>query len=259
MKVYRDLAYVKKRKRAAILTSLAGVVLLGSSYFMVFTANQADWRTVVAYVPLLAGIIMFHLGMQQVGKWNRAQRNDVILDTLLKELGERYTLIHFAKVGTRTVEHALVTPGGVLTIAARELPGGVAHRDGRWRKINQGFSRFFGMGGAFLGNPSADAANDVKAVEAVLTEGHIDADVDAVIAFINPRVTIDVEEPDFPVTNGEGLAPYITSLATQREPSGKAALQPAERQRLVEVLTAEGTFEAPQSAPTRRPVKRRAA
>jgi hypothetical protein len=253
MKVYRDLAYVKKRKRAAVLTALAGVFLLGASYFMVFTAGQADWRTMVAYVPLLAGIIMFHMGMQQVGKWNRAQRNDVILDSLLKDLGERYTLIHYPKIGDRTVEHALVYPGGVLTITAREMPGGAAHRDGRWRKINQGFSRFFGMGGAFLGNPSSDAAKDVKAVSGALAQNSMEVDVDAVVAFINPRITLEVEEPDFPVTNGEGLAPYITSLPAQ------PALQPAERQRLVEILTAEGTFEAPQAAPTRRPVKRRAA
>lgn len=253
MKVYRDLAYVKKRKRAAILTSLAGVALLGSAYFMVFTAGQADWRTVFAYVPLLGGIIMFHLGMQQVGKWNRAQRNDVILDKLLEGLGERYTLIHYPKVDDRTIEHALVHPGGVLTITARELPGGVLHRDGRWRKTNQGFSRFFGMGGAFLGNPTADAANDVKAVTTELAENQMETDVDAVVAFVNPRVSVDVEEPDFPVTNGEGLAPFISSLPA------RPALPPAERQRLVEILTAEGTFETPQAAPTRRPVKRRAA
>jgi hypothetical protein len=253
MKVYRDLTYVKKRKRMAVLTALAGVLLLASSYFMVFTANQADWRTVVAYIPLLAGIILFHVGMQQVGKWNRPQRNDVILDALLKDLGERYTLIHYPKVGDRTIEHALVYPGGVLTITARELPGGVAHRDGRWRKVNQGFSRFFGMGGAFLGNPTADAANDVKAVGAVLAANQMEADVDAVVAFVNPRVTIDVEEPDFPVTNGEGLAPYIASLPAQ------PALQPAERQRLTDIITAEGTFDIPEAKPTRRPVKRRAA
>jgi hypothetical protein len=253
MKVYRDLAYVKKRKRTAVVTSLSGVILLAASYFLVFTGGQSELRAVFAYIPLLGGIIMFHLGMQQVGKWNRAQRNDVILDTLLKDLGERYTLIHYAKVGDRTIEHTLVYPGGVLTITGRELPGGVSYRDGRWRKINQGFSRLFGMGGAFLGNPAADAANDVKAVSAKLAENRIDADVDAVVAFINPRVTLEVEEPDFPVTNGDGLAPYIASLPAQ------PTVQPAERQRLVEVLTAEGTFEVPQAAPTRRPVKRRAA
>ena len=82
--------------------------------------------------------------MQQVGKWNRAQRNDVILDALLKDLGERYSLIHYPRIGKRTVEHALVHPGGILAITARDLPGGVAYREGRWRKVGQGISRFFG-------------------------------------------------------------------------------------------------------------------
>jgi hypothetical protein len=162
-------------------------------------------------------------------------------------------LIHYPKIGKRTVEHALVHPGGVLTVTARELPGGVAHRDGRWRKVGQGLSRFFGMGGAFLGNPTADATADVAAVEVLLTQEQLEAEVDAVVAFVNPRVTLDITEPDFPVTNGEGLKPYIASLPVDR------SLQPAERQRLIEVLTRDGTFEEPQAAPTRRPVKRRAA
>ena len=151
--------------------------------------------------------------MQQVGKWNRAQRNDVILDALLKDLGERYTLIHYPRIGKRTVEHALVHPGGVLTIAARELPGGVAYRDGRWRKVGQGLSRFFGMGGAFLGNPTTDTAADIQAVDELLAQEQMAVDVDGVVAFLNPKVTLDVVEPDFPVTNAEGLRPYIASLS----------------------------------------------
>jgi hypothetical protein len=253
MKVYRDVEYIKKRKRLAVVSAVAGVALLGASYFMVFSGGQSELQVLIAYVPLLAGIIVFHLGMQQVGKWNRAQRNDVILDALLKGLGDRYTLIHYPKLGDRTVEHALVHPGGVLTITARELPGEVAYRDGRWRKVNRGLGRFFGMGGAFLGNPTTDAANDVTAVSAKLAENQMDVEVDAVVAFINPRVALDVVEPDFPVTNADGLAPFIASLPTQ------PALQPAERQRLVEILTAEGAFETPQATTTRRPVKRRAA
>jgi hypothetical protein len=92
MKVYRDVEYIKKRKRLATLTSVAGVALLGSAFWLASTGGQSG--VFIAYIPLLAGTIIFHLGMQQVGKWNRAQRNDVILDALLKDLGERYALIH---------------------------------------------------------------------------------------------------------------------------------------------------------------------
>ena len=251
MKVYRDVEYIKKRKRQATLTSVAGVALLGSAFWLASTAGQSG--VFIAYIPLLAGTIIFHLGMQQVGKWNRAQRNDVILDALLKDLGDRYSLIHYPRIGKRTVEHALVHPGGILVVTARDLPGGVAYRDGRWRKVGQGISRFFGMGGAFLGNPTADTGADIHALSAALAQEQLTLDVDGVVAFLNPRVKLDVVEPDFPVTNAEGLKPYISSLAAD------AGLQAADRQRAVELLTRDGSFEAPQAAPTRRPVKRRAA
>jgi hypothetical protein len=255
MKVYRDVEYIRKRKRQATLTSIAGVALLGSAFWLASTAGQSG--VLIAYIPLLAGTIVFHLGMQQVGKWNRAQRNDVILDALLKDLGERYSLIHYPRIGKRTVEHALVHPGGILTITARELPGGVAYRDGRWRKVGQGISRFFGMGGAFLGNPTADTAADVQALNELLAQEQPAVDVDGVVAFLNPRVKLDVVEPDFPVTNAEGLRPYIASLPAA------SGLQGTDRQRIVELLTRDGSFdgsfETPQAGPTRRPVKRRAA
>src|SRR5215212_10450488 len=251
MKVYRDVEYIKKRKRQATLTSIAGVALLGSAFWLASTGGQSG--VFVSYIPLLAGMIILHLGMQQVGKWNRAQRNDVILDALLQDLGERYTLIHYPRIGKRSVEHALVYPGGVLTITARDLPGGVAYRDGRWRKVGQGISRFFGMGGAFLGNPNADTTADIHALEEVLAQEHMTVDVDGMIVFVNPKVTLDVTEPDFPVTNAEGLKPYIASLP------GNSKLQVTERQQVVDVLTRDGSFAAPQVPPTRRPVKRRAA
>ena len=252
MKVYRDLEYVQKRKRIAILSSVAGVALLGSAFWVASTGGQGNESTIfLAYLPLLGGMILFHLGMQQIGKWNRPQRNDVILDTLLKDLGDRYTLIHYAKIGKRTVEHALVYPGGVLDIVARDLPGGVALKDGRWRKVGQGITRFFGMGGPFLGNPTSDAASDVQALNELLSAETLVAETDAVVAFINPKIKLEVSEPDFPVTNAEGLRPYILSLPAD------SSLQPAERQRLVEVITQAGSFEAPQETPTRRPVTRR--
>ena len=251
MKVYRDVEYIKKRKRRATLTSIVGVALLGSAFWLASTGGQSG--VFIAYIPLLAGTIIFHLGMQQVGKWNRAQRNDVILDALLKDLGERYALIHYPRIGKRTVEHALVHPGGILTITARDLPGGVAYRDGRWRKVGQGLSRFFGMGGAFLGNPTTDTATDIQALDEFLNQEQMEVDVDGVVAFLNPKVTLDVVEPDFPVTNAEGLKPYVATLPAA------AGLQAVDRQRVVELLTRDGSFETPQVAPTRRPVKRRAA
>lgn len=251
MKVYRDLTYVKQRKRRATLLSVLGVAMLGSAFWLASTTGPNG--ILIAYVPLLAGTIVFHLGMQQVGKWNRAQRNDVILDVLLKDLGERFTLVHYAKLGKRVVEHTLVYPGGALAITARELPGTIGYANGRWRKIGQGITRFLGMGGAFLGNPTSDAESDVTALSAMMADLRPATDVDAVIAFLNPRVKLEVAEPEFPVTNGEGLRPYIQSLPADAE------FRTADRTAVVEALIANSEFEAPVAEPTKRPVKRRVA
>lgn len=251
MKVYRDLTYITKRKRIATLSAISGVALLGAAFWL--AAGSGQTGVIVAYVPLLIGTVVFHLGMQQVGKWNRAQRNDVILDGLLKELGERYALVHYAKIGKRVVEHSLVYPGGVIGIVARDLPGKVAYEQGRWRKVGQGISRFLGMGGAFLGNPTQDAASDTAALNQLLGDLELNQDADAVIAFLNPRIALDVHEPDFPVTNGEGLKPYLSSLPAD------ARLKTADRDRIVEALIAEGNFETPQVVQKPRPVKRRVA
>ena len=251
MKVYRDVTYVQKRKRIAALASIAGIALLGAAFWV--ASRGGETGVFAAYIPLLAGTVIFHLGMQQVGKWNRAQRNDVILDALLKDLGDRYALIHYPRIGKRVVEHALVHPGGVLAITAREVPGGVSYRDGRWRKTGQGLGRFFGMGGPHLGNPTSDVETEIRAIEEKLASEQMVVDVDGAIAFVNPKVQLDITEPDFPVTNAEGLKPYIAALYADSK------MQAGERQRLIEVLTSDGEFESPEAPPTRRPVKRRAA
>ncbi len=256
MKVYRDLEYVRKRKRLAALSSIGGIALLGSAFWLASAAGQSG--VFIAYIPLLAGTVLFHLGMQQVGKWNRAQRNDVVLDSLLKDVGDRYALIHYAKVGKRTVEHSLVYPGGVLAITARELPGQVAYQNGRWRKVGQGLTRFFGMGGAFLGNPTGEAASDVRALSERFATQDFSPDIDAVVTFLNPDVKLDVVDPDFDVTNGDGLRNYIESK-TVDSLEADSSLTSSERQLCVEILTAEGTFELPVEEPTRRPVKKKAA
>jgi len=253
MRVIRDVAYVKHRKRAATLTSLLGVALLGVAFWLSFTAGQDGRGVLLAYLPLLAGTVIFHLGMQQVAQWNRSPRNDQVLDHLLRGLGERYVLVHFAPAGKRIVQHVLVHPGGLLAIVVRELDGKVTHKNDRWSRGRSGFGRLFGLGGPQLGNPSFDASAEVAALHTLLVENSIDVDCDAVIAFVNPRVELDIEEPDFPVVNADGLEPYVRSLPA--DPS----FAPTTRQAAVALLAGGEQVEDAKPTPSRRPVKRRAA
>lgn len=253
MRIVRDMGYVKRRKRIATISAIGGVALLAASFWLATTATDNPNVVLLAYLPLLAGTVVFHFGMQQVAKWNRSPRNDVLLDNLLKGFGDKYALVHYARVGKRVIEHLLVHPGGVLSLTVRELPGEVAYEQGRWRKRGGGLTRFFGMGGPQLGNPSLDAQADLDAVRAVLADERREVETDAAIVFVNPRVVLDVEEPDFPVTNGQGLAELVRQLPA--DPS----FTPAERQALVDALAQGQAVETQQPVQRRRPVKRRAA
>src|SRR5918998_3815 len=121
MRVVRNIGYVKRRKRLARWAALGGFAMLGATFWLALDPSLI----LLAYVPLLVGTLVFHFGMQQIAKWNRNPRNDVLLDTRLQQLPDKFELIHYASVGKRTVEHLLLHPGGVLVLTVRELPGRV--------------------------------------------------------------------------------------------------------------------------------------
>lgn len=248
-RVVRNVAYIKRRKRMAKWSALLGFALLGSSFWLATVRGSSG--VVLAYIPLLAGTLLFHFGMQQIARWN--SRNDLRLDALLTNLGDRYALIHYVQIGKRVVDHLLVHPGGVLALTAREVPGKVSHRKGRWRKGGAGVGRLFGLGGPQLGNPTFETQQRVDALEAFLAEAQLEAEVDGAIVFVNPLVRLDVEEPDFPVMNGEGLQEYVRALPAD------ATLRPTDRQALVALLAQGEELEQQQAVRRRRPVKRRAA
>lgn len=249
MRVVRNIGYVKRRKRLARWSALGGFAMLGATFWLALEPSLI----LLAYVPLLVGTLVFHFGMQQIAKWSRNPRNDVLLDSRLQQFPDKYELVHYASLGKRTVEHMLLHPGGVLVLTVRELPGQVVHRNGRWRKRGAGLGRLFGMGGPQLGNPTYQTETDVEAVRRHLQEAGLEVEVDGAIVFINPLVELDVEEPDFPVMNADGLPEFVRTLPVD------ASLRPPERQALSALLSQGEEIEAPKPTTRRRPVRKRAA
>jgi hypothetical protein len=246
MRIIRNVEYVRRRKRIARLASLIGFLLLGSTFLLIFKPDYV----LPAYAILFTGFIVFNFGMQQLGKWSRSPRNDEVLDARLKSLPDaKYTLIHFAKVGKRVVEHVLVTPGGLLEITARELPGKVSVKDKRWRKTGGGFTRFFAMSGPQLGNPSADLEQDVEALETMLTEKGLEADIYGAVVFLNERVDIEEEEPAYPVLRVEALIPFINAMESDD------SFRQADREAVIAALAGGAGFEIEAAKATRRPVR----
>jgi hypothetical protein len=255
MRVVRNVGYIKRRRRLAGWSAFFGFVLLASTFFLVLSPRLIAF----AYALLFTGFILFNFGMQQVGKWRRNPRNDVLLDERLKSLSDKYTLIHYATFGRRAVEHMLIHPGGVLVLTARELPGEIVSRNNRWRRKGLGLTRLFGLSGPQLGNPSYETRQSVATVEGQLTAAQLEVEVEGAIAFLNPSVQLDVENSDYPALPADELAEFVSTLPPDD------SLRPNERQALVETLAKGEQLEvtdqksARRPVRTKRPVKKRAA
>jgi hypothetical protein len=250
MRIVRNVGYVKRRKRLARWSAVFGFILLSGTFFIALRPGLL----IVAYVLLFGGFILFNMGMQQVGKWSRSPRNDQMLDNQLNGLNERYALIHYARVGKRVVEHILLHPGGVLVLIAKELPGDVVGKNGRWHKGGLPLRRILGFSGPQLGQPSAETRQGIETVEERLSEAKLEFDVTGAIVFLNPRVDVEVTEPDFPVLYGDELIEFIRDLPTDD------SMRPGERQALLDTLSTGEVLETTGGASTRRrPVRKRAA
>lgn len=252
MRIVRNTEFIGKRKRIARISALVGFLLLASTFLLIF---QPD-LILIAYAILFAGFIVFNFGMQQLGKWSRNPRNDEVLDARLKGLPDaKYTLIHYAQIGKRVVEHLLVHPGGLLVLTSRELPGTVSVKDRRWRKRGVGFMRFFAMSGPQLGNPTADLEADVDALDAFTAERGIEVDIYGAVVFLNERVEIEAEEPAYPVLRADLLTPFVNAIEPDPDFTNQS------RDALIKALAEQSGAEIEVVKPTRRPVKvkRRAA
>lgn len=252
MQIVRHAQYVKDQKRRGRWLALLGFILLSGSLFIAWYPDLL----IVAYIAMLAGFVMFNMGMQGIGKWSRDPRNDQIFDHRMKGLSDRHTIVHYAKVGGKVVEHLLVHPGGVLVMTGKEIDGKISQVRQSWKKSGSLFRRMFTFSGPQLGNPSFETENSVKRVEAFLAENQLEVDVLGAVVFLHPKAELDITEPDFPVLHGEELEEFVRDLPADPD------FTEDERARVIELLSQGGKVETPtveRAARRPRPVKRVAA
>lgn len=251
MRIIRHNKYIAQRKRQARWISLIGFAVLTSTLFVGMNPRYL----LPAYAFMLIGFVVFNMGMQQMGKWSRNPRNDQLLDRATAKLSDKFTLIHFAPVGKRRVDHVVVYPGGVVTLVSREINGVIEEHGSRWRKKSGGLRRLISFSGPQLNNPSQDVETSIAALESFLEEKQMQVDVEGAIVFVHPQVQLEIQDPDYPVLHADELPEFLNSLAP--DPSFSAA----ERDRLVALLADGEAAEelAQQHQAKRRPVRRRAA
>lgn len=251
MRTVRNIGYVKRRKRIGRWAAVIGFLMLASTFLLIFFPSNL----VIGYFLLLIGFVAFNYGMQQVGKWSNTAnhpRNDLAIDEKLQPLPDKYAVLHYMPFGKKTIEHLVVYPGGVVVVTARDVPGEVIVHGNRWRKKGLGFTRMFGLSGPQLGNPTFETDEAVKLVEERLKQGQFEYDVSGVIVFTAPNVSLDIDEPDYPVLLTGELYELIRRIEVD------STFKTSDRDALIELLssgTSGEEIERTERTSTRRPVK----
>lgn len=257
MKIIRHDKYIATRKRNAKLVAALGFVLLVGTLFLALNPRLI----LISYILMLSGFVLFNLGMQQVGKWTRNPRNDQAIDYHLKNLPDRYTVVHYAPVANKRIEHVVVHPGGALVLTSKEVDGLIVENGSKWRRKGSGLRRFFSFSGPQLGNPSVETDDGVNRLEKLLAEKAMEVDVEGAVVFLHPQTELEIENPDYPVLHADEIQTYISRLPADE------TFTASEREQLVSIL-AEGASPvaatgdgkgSSTSTGRRRPVKRSSA
>lgn len=253
MRVIRNATYARQQKSRAKWLTISGFLLFTLGFVLVGVLGNPLY----SYATLIPAYVLFIAGMQQLGKWTnsaRRPRGDLLLDELLKHLPDRYTLIHYPKIGPTVVEHLLLHPGGALIIVMRDVAGKVELRRKRFRRTSNILARVIGASGPPLGQPDSELDNGIAAVEEALKEQQLEIDVVGVVVFTSADHQLDEIDPEIDAIGVSDLPDYIRVLEV--DPSFR---QP-ERDLIAGKLTAGEGFERTEPSRTRRPVvvKRRA-
>jgi hypothetical protein len=228
MRVVRNAGYIKRRKRAAQTMVAAGLLLLLGSWAVYLLKPDVF---LFAMIGLAFGFILFNGGMQQMTRWARRPRSDLILDDQLKALNDRYTLIHYPDLPGRRPDHVLISPSGVLVMTTREVHGQMSVKGSRWRHRRAPFLSLFSLGGPQLGNPTIENEEQVKSVREFLTSESLNVEPTGAIVFVADNVEVEIEDTPIPVLHATEVHDYLQETATEVTVGGR------ERDALVEKLS----------------------
>ncbi len=256
MQIIRNGDFIKKQQRRGRILTTIGFIALAAAFVLVWVQRERPQLILLSYALMLIGFVFFNMGLQSVGKFlsnNRKKRADELLDRTLERLNDRYTLIHYAQIGKRGVEHLIVHSSGVLVVTMREIGGKIIVNERRWRRGGNPLGRFFNYSGPQLGNPSIDNETDVAAVKEVLTEQGLPNEVEGVIVFSNPLAEVSGSAP-IDVLGIDELLEHIRVIANDRE---RTPLTQKDRVAIVEVLAQGLDFDrtTPNNERRKRPVR----
>jgi hypothetical protein len=161
---------------------------------------------VIELVVIVVLFIVSRVGFIFANRYLAVHRPEKVLRDSLKGLEKTNSLLLFQK----PVDYLLSEPGGVTIFIPRSQEQKVTYRSGKW-SYSRGLLRAWMGRDETIGDPTADALDAIKKVQAVITEKAPDVRVTvrAVIVFTFPKVVLDIEPGPIPVLHAEDIKDYL--------------------------------------------------
>jgi hypothetical protein len=212
--------FARRRGLVGTLGTIVGFVVLGAGMFISIQQSSqpnasVTWVAIIPWFTLGIGMLALNVGKHYAMRYGGRPRVDQAIVQALKGLDNKNHLYNF--VPGLPTEHLLVTPNRVVVLAARPFFGEVIHQGRKWTRpvTASGVLQRLTDGG--LGNPTLEAEHETTAVQELL-EARLGADVAKQIAVMplivltNPRVKLQVSEPEIPVAKLSELKEALRRL-----------------------------------------------
>jgi hypothetical protein len=195
MRLIVNESQIKTRTRIGEIAPLAGLVLLIAATAVAFLKPEWSWITlIVVWIGFMASLIGSFFG----GRYMGPLAHHVKVPEALKGLENSFILL----VYKTPAAFVLVDAGGLTVIFVRSQGGHVTYENAKWKQKEKWgrLKRFAGQEG--VGRPEQMAQVEVEDLQRFLRkrlpEG-VEIPVRAVILFVHPDVTLEVENPPMPV------------------------------------------------------------
>ncbi len=228
MKIYRNLAEIKRKESLGRRITLAGLAVLFIGLLASFTptwfppdepaANgliefvKSYWAY-ISFGSLALGFLASNIGSYYINRFaprrwpesNRIARPDELLENNLKGFDDKYSLFLWS---LPDAPYLLAGPTGIQIFAVRGDKGQVNVSGDQWKEpfnIGRMFTAFTREG---LGNPGREIEETKQKVRELLQQGESEqklginvgnVPIDGAVVFVNPSINLNLDNPSVPV------------------------------------------------------------
>jgi hypothetical protein len=180
---------------------------MGVGWFLSFRGPES---LLIMALCFPVGLMLTMMGGYLADRYAGPLAHHDALVRALKGLDKRHRLLQYVLPAS----HVLFGPGGLTAVVVRAQGDRVTYQNGRWKHHQRGrllrlFRRLAGQ--EVLGVPHLEAERQVHKLECWL-DRHIpgvQVPVQAVIVFINPEVTLDLDDPPVPTFRGKKAKAWL--------------------------------------------------